>query len=73
LAFGVGFCYVVALWVNQSLLQSSVPLLVVPLWFSIALRCAGAYVALLFAARYLPELRIWLARSVADVIESEDW
>lgn len=73
LALAVGFCYVIALWFNQGALHSSVPLAVIPLWVLIALRCASAYVLLLFLAFYLPQLRIWLAGWVRRIVESEDW
>jgi len=73
LAFAVGFAYVAALWIYESDLQSSVPLLVVPLWFLIALRCAGAYGLLLFLAYYLPSLREWLLALVRGIAEREDW
>jgi hypothetical protein len=72
LALVVGFCYAVALYLHQGALHSSVPLLVVPLWFLIALRCASAYAALLFLARYLPQLRIWLLVRVRRIVESEE-
>ena len=73
LAFVVGFCYAVALWFYQSDLHSLVPLLSVPLWALIALRCASAYAALLFLAYYLPQLRAWLLGQVRAIVESEDW
>ena len=73
LAFAVGSCYAVALYLNQGALHSSVPLLSVPLWFLLALRCASAYGVLLFLARYLPQLRIWLAGCLRRIAESEEW
>jgi len=73
LAFAVGFAYVAALWIYQGDLHSSVPLLVVPLWFLIALRCASAYGLLLFLAYYLPSLREWLLGQVRGIVEREDW
>ena len=73
LALAVGFGYVIALYLNQSALQSPVPLLVVPLWLLIALRCAGAYGALLFLAYYMPYLREWLLGQVRGIVEREDW
>jgi hypothetical protein len=73
LAFAVGFVYVVALWFYQSDLHSSVALVVLPLWFLIALRCASAYGLLVFLAYYLPQLRVWLLRQVRGIVEREDW
>jgi len=73
LAFAVGFGYVVALWFYQSDLHSSVALVVAPLWFVIALRCASAYGLLLFLAFYLPLLREWLLGQVRGIVEREDW
>ena len=73
LAFAVGFVYVVALWIYQASLHSSVALVVLPLWVLIALRCASAYVVLLFLAYYLPQLRLWLLGQVRRVVEQEDW
>jgi len=73
LALAVGFCYAIALYLNQSALHSLVPLAVIPLWILIALRCASAYAVLLFLAFYLPQLRVWLRDQVRRIIESEDW
>lgn len=73
LAFAVGFVYVVVLWLYQASLHSSVALLVVPLWLLLALRCASAYVLLLFLAYYLPQLRLWLLGQVRRIVESEEW
>lgn len=73
LAFAVGFVYAVVLWLYQGALHSSVALLVVPLWFLIALRCASAYALLLFLAYYLPQLRVWLLGQVRRIVEQEDW
>jgi hypothetical protein len=73
LALAVGFCYVIALYLNQGALQSSVPLLSAPLWIVIAMRCASAYGALLFLAYYLPLLRAWLLDQARAIVESEDW
>ena len=73
LAFVVGFCYAIALYLNQSALHSLVPLAVIPLWILIALRCASAYAVLLFLAFYLPQLRVWLRDQVRRIVESEDW
>jgi hypothetical protein len=73
LAFVVGFCYVIALWFYQGDLHSLVPLLSVPLWVLIALRCASAYAALLFLAFYLPQLRVWLLGWIRQLVESEEW
>jgi len=71
LAFPVGFVYVWCLWFNQGDLHSSVALVAVPLWLAIALRAAGFWCLLVFAARYAPELRCWLLGLVQDVVESE--
>lgn len=73
LAFAVGFVYVVAIYIFQASLHSSVALFVVPLWLLIALRCASAYALLLFLAYYLPQLRLWLLGQVRRIVESEDW
>lgn len=73
LVFPVAFAYVAALWFYQSDLHSSVALLVAPLWFVIALRCASAYGLLLFLAYYLPSLREWLLGQVRGIVEREDW
>ena len=72
LAFVVGFCYLVALWLHQDELYTSVPVLV-PFWFALLLRAGGFFALLLYLAYYLPKLRIWLLDLVLQVVESEDW
>lgn len=72
LAFAVGSCYVVALWLYRSDLQTSVSV-VLPFWFALLLRAGSFFALLLYLAYYLPRLRLWLLGQVQDVIESEDW